>query len=128
VSLCELGRFDEAANALETAVMHSPDHGEAWGRLGQAYRQLGRHREAVSAFLRAVDLEFAPSALWVDLGRSAMEVGEFRWVDCACRKLEDALSEGAEGLREDLLALKETRRSRQRRRPLKETCEGRGVM
>jgi tetratricopeptide (TPR) repeat protein len=123
VGLCE-----EAANALETAVYQWPEHGEAWGRLGQAYRHLGRHREAVRAFEKAVDLEFAPSALWVDLGRSAAELGDVRRLDRACRQLDDALPHEAEDLRERLAAIRAARRSRQRRRPSERTCEGRGVM
>jgi tetratricopeptide (TPR) repeat protein len=134
VSLAELGRFAEAANALETAVFHSPDRGEAWGRLGQARTELGRYHEAVDAFERAVELGFAPSGLWVDLGRSAAEVRDLRALGRAYEELRDERPHEAELIKRRLVALRRRRRSGRRERhggratgPVQRTLAGLGM-
>jgi tetratricopeptide (TPR) repeat protein len=115
-SLAELGRFDEAANALETAVFHTPEDASAWGRLGQARTELGRHREAIPCFEKAVELGFAPWGLWIDMGRSAAEVRDIRVLGRAYEQLREEHPEDAEVLKGKLRRLQGHRRAGRRRR------------
>ena len=116
MSLCELQRFEEASHALETATFHLPENGEAWGRLGQAYGNLGRHADAVRAFEKAVELGFGPSGLWLNLGQSAAELGDLRRVSRAYRHLRDEYPDEAGILEERMKKLHEARRARRQRR------------
>ena len=87
VSLDEIGRFESAVYALETAVFAKPEDGWAWARLGRALRALGRHEEAVRAYEQAITHGFAPAGLWWDMGLSAGEVGDLARLERACRTL-----------------------------------------
>jgi tetratricopeptide (TPR) repeat protein len=116
VSLAELERFVEAANALETAVFHHPDDGTAWGRLGQAYTETGRHREAMPAYERAVELGFTPPGVWANMGRSAAEVRDLRALGRAYQHLRGPYPADAEVLKGKLVELHRERRLRRRRR------------
>ena len=87
VSLDEIGRFEGAVYALETAVYARPDYGWAWARMGKALRALDRHAEAVGAYEKAVEHDFAPAILLWDMGLSAIEIREAACADRACRAL-----------------------------------------
>jgi len=64
----ELGRYQEAVEALREAVRLKPDDAEAWCYLGFSYGALGRRREAVEAFRKAVRLKPDFAEAWVGLG------------------------------------------------------------
>lgn len=57
IVLGKVGRWKEAADALGRAVKGDPSHAGTWGNLGVANHALGRFRESVEAFERAVALD-----------------------------------------------------------------------
>ena len=48
-------RWDEMAAELERYLQMSEDEGNAWGRLGEALRRLGREEEARAAYQRGIE-------------------------------------------------------------------------
>ncbi len=50
------GRLEEAVEELRTYLESADDEGNAWGRLGQALRELGRDEEARAAYRRGVEV------------------------------------------------------------------------
>lgn len=106
VSLDEIGRFEGAVYALETAVYARPDYGWAWARMGKALRALARHAEAVGAYEKAVEHDFAPAILLWDMGLSAIEIRETACADRACRALRKLDPGMATKLRRRLRTLK----------------------
>jgi Flp pilus assembly protein TadD len=48
-------RWDEAATALQRYLALTEDEGNAWGRLGNALRHLGRDGEARAAYTRGIE-------------------------------------------------------------------------
>ena len=48
-------RWEEAATQLRRYLDLTDDEGNAWGRLGNALRQLGRDEDARQAYLRGVE-------------------------------------------------------------------------
>jgi tetratricopeptide (TPR) repeat protein len=51
----KLGRWDDVVEQLRAYLSAAEDQGNAWGRLGEALRALGRDEEAKDAFRRGVD-------------------------------------------------------------------------
>lgn len=51
------GHLDEAEQWLRKATEIDPDQPFGWNDLGETLRLLGRHEEAVAAYLRALDLQ-----------------------------------------------------------------------
>jgi len=49
--------FDEAEEALQSAIVAYPEYGEAWFELGQLYRQTQRPEQARDAYLKAVGFD-----------------------------------------------------------------------
>jgi len=52
----KLGRFGEAVDALQTATRLSPDFGNAWINLGEAYFRNNQISDAITALQRALVL------------------------------------------------------------------------
>lgn len=48
-------RLEEAAEQLQAYLSATVDEGNAWGRLGDTLRRLGRDAEAKAAYLRGVE-------------------------------------------------------------------------
>ena len=48
-------RWGEAAEALQAYLADTDDEGNAWGRLGEALRRLGRSDEAKEAYRRGIE-------------------------------------------------------------------------
>jgi tetratricopeptide (TPR) repeat protein len=51
----KLGRWQEVADHLQRYLDVAEDEGNAWGRLGTAFRHLGRHDEGREAYRRGID-------------------------------------------------------------------------
>ena len=51
-----MGRYEEAAREFHAATEAGATGAEAYGNLGDAYRQMGRAREARGAYGRAIEL------------------------------------------------------------------------
>ena len=49
------GQWAEMATELEQYLHMTEDEGNAWGRLGEALRRLGRDEEARAAYRRGID-------------------------------------------------------------------------
>jgi Flp pilus assembly protein TadD len=49
-------RLEEAVTQLQAYLESADDEGNAWGRLGDALRRLGRHDEAAAAFRRGIEV------------------------------------------------------------------------
>ena len=49
-------RLDEAVTQLQAYLESADDEGNAWGRLGDALRRLGRHDESAAAFRRGIEV------------------------------------------------------------------------
>jgi len=48
-------RYEEAVDALRRYLAGTHDEGNAWGRLGEALRALGREEEARDAYRRGIE-------------------------------------------------------------------------
>lgn len=68
VALVRLGRYDEAANALQAAIAIDPALWRAWNAFGVAADYLGRTEEALAAFEKAGALNAADGAALNNLG------------------------------------------------------------
>ncbi|HEX7119840.1 MAG TPA: tetratricopeptide repeat protein [Longimicrobiales bacterium] len=55
LELEKLERWDEVAAELHEYLALSDDEGNAWGRLGNALRRLGRDEEAKDAYRKGID-------------------------------------------------------------------------
>lgn len=62
------GKLAPAAAELEQAVALSPDQALFFDQLGVSYRQLGRFEEARAAYQRAIELDPAAPAPYLNLG------------------------------------------------------------
>lgn len=60
--LAKARRYEDAADALVTAVTLRPDLSEAWKKLGDVYTILGESKRATEAYRLAVD-EWQPESL-----------------------------------------------------------------
>jgi Flp pilus assembly protein TadD len=52
----KLGRWEDAATQLRAYLDATDDEGNAWGRLGNALRQLGHDDEARAAYRKGVEV------------------------------------------------------------------------
>lgn len=55
VEYLRVERYEEAVDALRSYLSGVDDEGNAWGRLGEALRALGREDEARDAYRRGID-------------------------------------------------------------------------
>ena len=55
VELLNQRRLEEGVEVLENYLQVADDEGNAWGRLGEALRELGRDEEAREAYRRGVE-------------------------------------------------------------------------
>jgi len=56
--------WSAAAQAYSTAVKDDPNSGPAWFKLGQSYRRLAKNQDAITAFEKAIGLNYqAPGAM-----------------------------------------------------------------
>jgi tetratricopeptide (TPR) repeat protein len=53
--LADMGRHDEAASVLTTAVQNHPDYAKAWFRLGESQVALGKYPDAVDSFMKSIN-------------------------------------------------------------------------
>ena len=49
------GRWEDVVEQLERYLQQTEDEGNAWGRLGEALRRLGREEEARAAYEKGVE-------------------------------------------------------------------------
>lgn len=49
------GRWEDVVEQLEQYLQTSEDEGNAWGRLGEALRRLGRDEEARAAYRKGIE-------------------------------------------------------------------------
>jgi tetratricopeptide (TPR) repeat protein len=85
----EMGRFEEATDALEKAVAADPGDILNHNLLGFCYYKLGRHEEAVPCFIRALEIDPRSAIDWASLGSNLRELGR---IDEAIKMCEKALS------------------------------------
>ena len=50
-----LGRWEDMVRELEAYLALAQDEGNAWGRLGRAFRELGRIEDARAAYSRGIE-------------------------------------------------------------------------
>ncbi len=81
-SLLELGRFEDALLAAETATRLAPTQSNAWFLRGRALEMLKRNRAAVGVYAKATDLDAANADAWFHLGTCQARL----------RRLTDAVS------------------------------------
>jgi arylsulfatase A-like enzyme/Tfp pilus assembly protein PilF len=74
--LLRRGRAAEALPLIERSIAANPRSAVLRHRLGNAYRALGRHRQAIESLRRALDLDPASIACLTDLGAAFLEAGE----------------------------------------------------
>ncbi len=72
------GRLEDAATALEEAVLLQPEHAEANQLLGTVLNRLGRLSEAITVLHRAADA--SSTSFWplIELGKIYLETGEYQ--------------------------------------------------
>ncbi len=75
VALAMESRWSDAVEVNASLVRDFPDDLEAYNRLGKALSELGRNREAIAAFQRALEISPYNSIAKKNLGR-LMELGE----------------------------------------------------
>jgi Flp pilus assembly protein TadD len=83
-TLLHWGEYDAGARQLEAIVALAPDDVAAWNDLGLVRHNLGDHRGAVEALVRARDLEpedhrprIALAVLYWKLGETSLALGEY---------------------------------------------------
>jgi Flp pilus assembly protein TadD len=54
----KLGRWEQAATELHEYLALTDDEGNAWGRLGNALRHLGRDEEAKEAYRKGIEAAY----------------------------------------------------------------------
>jgi len=87
--LKELGRFEEAIEALELAVEADPEELAGHNLLGFCYYSIKRHDEAVECFRRAVEIDPRSGIDWANLGSNLRELGR---IEEAVEMYEKALA------------------------------------
>lgn len=55
----KLGLWENVVDELRAYLALTDDEGNAWGRLGRALRELGRHDEARDAYRKGIDAAYA---------------------------------------------------------------------
>ncbi len=100
-SLLELGQWEGAANALETAIFARPDCGGSWARLGVARRRLDRPVDAADALAHAIKLGFHEAWVWYEAGKTGATLGDSEIVDQAQVELQRLDPELARKLAEE---------------------------
>jgi tetratricopeptide (TPR) repeat protein len=80
--LCDLGRgpqdFTQAVAAFRGCILKRPDDGHAHYCLANALRRLGRDREALASYTRAIDLYPAHVSAWNNRGYLYLNLGELK--------------------------------------------------
>ena len=84
-ALTELGRYDEAEDALRTATKLDPDNAAAHGNLGYTLTELGRYDEAVEAHRTAIKLDPDYAAAHGDLGYALIKLERYDEAEDALR-------------------------------------------
>jgi tetratricopeptide (TPR) repeat protein len=74
-SLGSLGRWEEALQSFDKALLLSPDSAAIRNNRGNALRQLGRIAEAIAEFERAISLEALFSPPWLNKGLALAGAG-----------------------------------------------------
>ncbi len=74
-SLAQVGRWDEAIDALQQAMDLDDEYARPWHSLGNVYRLMGRLEDAGRAYERAIELE--PDYAWAyhNLGLAQQQLG-----------------------------------------------------
>ncbi len=75
VALVRLGRYDEAASALQAAIDIDAGLWRSWNAMGVAADNQGRTEDALAAFRTAADLNPTEGAAFNNLGVSLMKAG-----------------------------------------------------
>jgi ribosomal protein S12 methylthiotransferase accessory factor len=88
VALKDLGRFDEAKQALARAAGQAEPHSEVFNLLGFCHYMLKEHEESIQAFSRAIELEPGLGINYANIGSNLRELGR---AEEACRMYEHAL-------------------------------------
>ncbi len=65
-----------ALHELEAATTAEPGNAETWARLGNAYFDENRYREAIEAYRRSLDIDPNQAGVWTDLGVMYRRSGE----------------------------------------------------
>jgi ribosomal protein S12 methylthiotransferase accessory factor len=88
VALKDLGRFDEAKQALAQAAGYPEPHSEVFNLLGFCHYMLKEHEDSIQAFSRAIELEPGLGINYANIGSNLREMGR---AEEACRMYEHAL-------------------------------------
>ncbi len=89
ITLCRLGRYDEALAAFEKSLAVSSRNARAWYNKGLTLASLGRLAEAVSAYDVALNLDDAHPFIWLQKGIALAALGSH---DAALAALDRALA------------------------------------
>ena len=87
-SWTELGEFEKAVAACQSAIKSNPDLAGAWVNLGIALERLNRNQEAVEAYDRAVALAPNEQLAWNNRGNALRALGR---IEEAGRSFDTAL-------------------------------------
>ena len=69
------GKFQEAANAADTAIGNDPGVADGWAQKGWALTGLGRHSEALAALDKALALDSNNAITWSNKGFALINLG-----------------------------------------------------
>lgn len=105
-ALKDLGRYDEAKQALGKAALFEEPHAEVFNILGFCHYMLKEHEAAIEAFGKAVELEPGMAINYANIGSNLRELGQFKQ---ACQMYEHALEldPGLDFARDNLEKLKQ---------------------
>lgn len=75
IAAFEKGHWASVVENIRKVIARRPHHDNAWGRLGYAYRKLGRYDEAIAAYKRSLALNPRHRASLEYLGEAYLDLG-----------------------------------------------------
>ncbi|MGA2071311.1 MAG: tetratricopeptide repeat protein, partial [Sedimentisphaerales bacterium] len=78
VAYGELGRYQEAIEALKQAIRIKPDLAEAHYNLGNAYNSLGRYQDAIESYKQAIRIKPDYAEAYDNLGNAYLELSRYQ--------------------------------------------------
>lgn len=71
--LLDIGRLEQTKQLLEDMLAVHPDNAQVWNEVGAVYLRHGKHAEAITHFLKAIEIDPQSSAAYTNLGGAYLQ-------------------------------------------------------